>query len=330
MAKMYFEQDADLLLLEGKTIGVIGYGSQGHAQALNLRDSGGKVIVADVPGSAAWEAAKAAGFDVSEAAKVAKKADTIVLLVPDDLQPQVYREAIEPGLTAGKTLQFAHGFNIYYHQITPPPNIDVTLVAPKMHGVLLRKFFTEGKGAPGSVAIYQDASGKAMPIALAYARAIGCTRSGVVETTFKEETVTDIFNEQCGIGGGVIGLLKAAFETLVAAGYGEETVYLELFHELKGVADLINSYGIPGMIKRCSQTAQYGMMLRQYQVINESVREQMRQILRKIEDGTFAHKWLLEGKVGYPNYLTLLSLEDEHSSEVVGKKLRDLMPRLSK
>lgn len=330
MIKMYYDQDADLSLLDGKTIGIVGYGSQGHAQALNLRDSGCKVIVADVPGSAAWKAAEAAGFAVSEAAEVARKGDIIVFLVSDDFQPQIYRESIEPGLTAGKVFQFAHGFNIYYHQITPPLNVDVTMVAPKIHGVLLRKLFTENQGPPGSVAIYQDASGKAMSIALAYAKAIGCTRGGVVKTTFKEETVTDLFNEQCGIGGGVIGLLKFGFETLVEAGYGEETAYLELFHELKGVADLINSYGIPGMIKCCSLTAQYGMMLRQHQVINESVREQMRQILREIEDGTFAHKWILEGKIGYPNYLTLLSMENEHGSEVAGKKLRELMPWLTK
>jgi len=330
MAKMYYDQDADLSFLEGKTIGIVGYGSQGHAQALNLRDSSCKVIVADVPGSAAWKAAESAGFEVSDAAEVTRKADIIVFLAPDDLQPQVYRESIEPGLTAGKVLQFAHGFNIYYHQVKPPPNVDVTMVAPKIHGVLLRKLYTENQGPPGGVAVYQDASGKAMPIALAYAKAIGCTRGGVVETTFKEETVTDIFNEQCGIGAGVVGLLKAGWETLVEAGYGEETAYLELFHELKGVADLINSYGIPGMIKRCSTTAQYGIMLRQCQVVNESVREQMRQILHEIEDGTFAHKWILEGKIGYPNYLTLLSMEDEHGSEIAGKKLRELMPWLTK
>jgi len=330
MANMYYDQDADLSLLQGKTIGVVGYGSQGHAQALNLRDSGCTVLVADVPDSAAWKAAASAGFDVREAADVARRADIIVFLAPDDLQPQIYRESIAPGLTKGKVLQFAHGFNIYYHQIIPPPTIDVTMVAPKIHGVLLRKLYTENQGPPGGVAVHQDASGQALPLALAYAKAIGCTRGGVVETTFKEETVTDIFNEQCGIGGGVVGLLKVAWETLVEAGYGEETAYLELFHELKGVADLINSYGIPGMIKRCSTTAQYGIMLRQNQVISESVKKQMRRILREIEDSTFAHQWVLEGKIGYPNYLTLLSLEDEHGSEAAGKTLRELMPWLSR
>jgi ketol-acid reductoisomerase len=330
MAKMYYDQDADLTLLKGKTIGVVGYGSQGHAQALNLRDSGCQVIVAEMPGSAAWKAAESAGFKVLEAAEVARKADIIVFLAPDDLQPQVYRESIAPEMSEGKVLQFAHGFNIYYHQVIPPANIDVTMVAPKIHGVLLRKLYTENQGPPGGVAVYQDASGQALSIALAYAKAIGCTRGGVVQTTFKEETVTDIFNEQCGIGGGVVGLLKIAWETLVEAGYGEETAYLELFHELKGVADLINSYGIPGMIKRCSTTAQYGIMLRQYQVITDSVRDQMKRILREIEDGTFAHQWILEGKVGYPNHLTLLSREDEHGSEAAGKKLRELMPWLSR
>jgi ketol-acid reductoisomerase len=330
MAKMYYDQDADLSLLKDKTIGIIGYGSQGHAQALNLRDSGSKVIVAEAPGSNAWKAAEKAGFSVSEAAEVAREADIIVLLAPDDLQPQIYHQSIEPALTAGKTLQFAHGFNIYYHQIVPPPDIDVTMVAPKIHGVLLRKLYTENQGPPGSVAVYQDASGKAMPLALAYAKAIGCTRGGVVETTFKEETVTDIFNEQCGIGGGVVGLLKAGWEVLVEAGYSEETAYLELFHELKGVADLINSYGIPGMIRRCSQTAQFGIMSRQHRVIDDSVRENMRRVLREIEDGTFAHQWLLEGSIGHPNYLTLLSMEDEHGSETAGRKLRELMPWLTR
>lgn len=330
MAKMYYDRDADLSLLDGKTIGIIGYGSQGHAQALNLRDSGGKVLVADAPGSNAWKAAEKAGFNVSDTTEVAQKADIIVLLAPDDLQPQIYRQSVEPGLAAGKTLQFAHGFNIYYHQIVPPPMVDVTMVAPKIHGVLLRKLYTENQGPPGSVAVHQDSSGKAMSVALAYAKAIGCTRGGVVETTFKEETVTDIFNEQCGIGGGVVGLLKAGWEVLVEAGYSDETAYLELFHELKGVADLINSYGIPGMIRRCSQTAQYGIMSRQRRVVDDSVKANMRQLLREIEDGTFAHQWLLEGSIGHPNYLTLLSMEDEHGSETVGKKLRELMPWLTK
>lgn len=329
MVKIYFDKDADLSLLDGKTIGVIGYGSQGHAQALNLRDSGCKVIVAELPGTAAWKAAKSSGFELSDAAEVARKADIIALLVSDDLQPQVYRESIVDGLTAGKILQFAHGFNIYYHQILPPSNIDVILVAPKIHGVLLRKLYTENQGPPGSVGIFQDVSGKAMQIALACAKGIGLTRGGVVETTFKEEVVTDIFNEQCGIGGGVVGLLKAAYEVMVEAGYGEETAYLELFNEIKGVAELINSYGVPGMIRRCSMTAQYGIMLRQ-SVISKVVKEQMRKALREIEDGTFAHKWLTEGRIDYPNYRTLLCLEDEHSSEIIGKKLRDLMPRLEK
>jgi ketol-acid reductoisomerase len=330
MAKMYYDRDADLSRLDGKTIGIIGYGSQGHAQALNLRDSGGKVLVADAPGSNAWKAAEKAGFNVSDTTEVAQKADIIVLLAPDDLQPQIYRQSVEPGLAAGKTLQFAHGFNIYYHQIVPPPMVDVTMVAPKIHGVLLRKLYTENQGPPGSVAVHQDSSGKAMSVALSYAKAIGCTRGGVVETTFKEETVTDIFNEQCGIGGGVGGLLKAGWEVLVEAGYSDETAYLELFHELKGVADLINSYGIPGMIRRCSQTAQYGIMSRQRRVVDDSVKANMRQLLREIEDGTFAHQWLLEGSIGHPNYLTLLSMEDEHGSETVGKKLRELMPWLTK
>jgi len=324
MAKIYYDKDADLSLLNGKTIGVIGYGSQGHAQAQNLRDSGGKVIVAELPGTAAWQAAEQAGFKLMSAAEVTRKADIIALLVSDELQPQVYHESVRDELTKGKVLQFAHGFNIYYRQIVPPPDVDVILVAPKIHGVLLRKLFTENQGPPGSVAVFQDASGKALPTALAMAKGIGLTRAGVVDSTFKEEVVTDIFNEQCGIGAGVVGLLKAAYEVMIEAGYGAETAYLELFNELKGVADLINMYGTLGMIKRCSLTAQYGIMLRQ-SAIKETIKEQMRKTLREIEDGTFAHQWLTEGKIGYPNYRTLLSLEEEHPAEAVGKKLRELM-----
>jgi ketol-acid reductoisomerase len=330
MIKIYYDRDADLGLLKGKTIGVIGYGSQGHAQALNARDSGCEVIVADVPESAAWKAAEKDGFQVFTAAEAAQKADIIILLAPDDLQPKIYKESIEPGLSKGKVLQFAHGFNIYYHQITPPKDVDVILVAPKIHGVLLRKLYLEKQGPPASIAVHQDASGKAKQIALAFSKAIGCTRGGVIDTTFKEETITDIFNEQCGIGGGVVGLLKAAWEVLVEAGYGEETAYLELFNELKGVADLIKLYGVPGMIRRCSLTAQYGIMLCQNRVIDEAVKANMRRVLRDIEDGAFAHRWMAEGKIGYPNYLTLLSLEDEHKSEQVGKQLRDSMPGMAK
>jgi ketol-acid reductoisomerase len=320
MANMFFDKDADQYLLENKTIGVIGYGNQGHAQAQNMRDNGCRVIVASRPRGESWKAAEKAGFEVYEADEAAQKADIIIMLVQDDLQPQVYRYSIEKALTHGKTLQFAHGFNIYYRQIIPPPHVDVILVAPKLHGVLFRKVFTENSGPPGSIAVFQNASGKAMQIALASAKAVGLTRSGVVETTFKEEVVTDIFNEQCGIGGGVVGLLKAAYEVMIEAGYGEETAYLEVFNEIRGVAELINMYGPLGMINRCSMTARYGITLRQSE-ISKAVKEPMHRVLHEIEDGTFAQKWLTEGKIGYPNYRTLLALEEEHPAEAVRKRL---------
>ena len=330
MAKIFYDKDADLSLLNNKLIGIIGYGSQGHAQAQNLRDSGCKVIVGEVPDSAPWKAAKKAGFDVSTADKVTQKADVIVLLVPDDLHAQVYQDYIARGLKKGKTLQFASGFNIYYHQVAPPPDVDVVMVAPRIHGVLLRKLFTEKVYAPAAVAVHQDVSGKALKLALAYAKGIGATKAGVLETTFKEETVCDLFNEHCGIIAGVIGLIKTGWEVLVEAGYSEEAAYFELFHELKATSDLINSFGVPGMLRRCSMTAQYAGMLSQYRTINDAVRTEMRKLVKEIEGGEFAQKWILEGKLGHPNYLTLLSLEDEHGSEIVGKKLRSMMTWLPK
>jgi ketol-acid reductoisomerase len=240
------------------------------------------------------------------------------LLVPDDFHAEVYNDFIGPNITEGKLLQFASGFNIYYHQVNPPPNIDVTMVAPRIHGVLLRRLFTEKQYAPAAVAVQQNVSGKALQLALAYAKGIGCTKAGVLETTFKEETVCDLFNEHCGILAGIMGIIKVGWEELVRAGYTEEAAYFELFHELKAVADLINAYGVPGMVRR------------QYRMGNETVRMEMRKIIKELEDGTFAQKWILEGKAGHPNLLTLLSLEDEHGSEKVGKKLRGMMPWLAK
>ena len=330
MAKIYYDKDANLSLLKDKLIGIIGWGSQGHAQSQNLRDNGCNVIVAEVPNSVPWKAAKKAGFDVVKTDEATRRADIIVLLVPDDFHAQVYQEFIQPNLTEGKLLQFASGFNIYYHQVSPPPNIDLTMVAPRIHGVLLRKLFTEKQYAPAAVAVQQNVSGKALELALAYAKGIGCTKAGVLETTFKEETVCDLFNEHCGIIAGVIGLIKVGWEELVKAGYTEEAAYFELFHELKATADLINSFGVPGMLRRCSMTAQYAGMLSQYRTIGEGVRVEMRKLLKEIEDGSFAQKWILEGKLGHPNYLTLLSLEDEHGSEKVGKKLRGMMSWLGK
>jgi ketol-acid reductoisomerase len=330
MAKIYYDKDANLSLLKNKLIGIIGWGSQGHAQSQNLRDSGCNVIVGEVPNSVPWKAAKKAGFEVLKADEVVRRADIIVLLVPDDFHAQVFRDYIQPNLTEGKVLQFASGFNIYYHQVVPPPNVDVTMVAPRIHGVLLRKLFVEKQYAPASVAVHQNVSGKALQLALAYAKGIGCTKAGVLESTFKEETVCDLFNEHCGILAGVMGVIKVGWEELVRAGYTKEAAYFELFHELKAVADLINAYGVPGMLRRCSMTAQYGGMLSQYRMGNDAVRMEMRKIIKELEDGSFAQKWILEGKLGHPNLLTLLSLEDEHGSEKVGSKLREMMPWLAK
>ncbi|MGA2367757.1 MAG: ketol-acid reductoisomerase, partial [Dehalococcoidia bacterium] len=258
MAKIYYEKDADLALLKNKVIGIIGYGSQGHAHAQNLRDSGLKVIVAEAKGTEGYKAAKKAGFDVSDAADVAKRADVIMMLVPDQLQAKVYKESIADNLTRGKTLMFAHGFNIHYVQIVPPDFVDVTMIAPKCPGHMVRQLFVEKNGPPAIIAVYQNASGKAKEQALAYSRGIGCARAGVIETTFKEETETDLFGEQAVLCGGVTSLIKAGFETLVEAGYQPEIAYFECLHELKLIVDLIYRGGFNFMRYSVSDTAEYG------------------------------------------------------------------------
>src|SRR5512136_591163 len=275
MAKIYRDKDAKLELLKGKTIGIIGYGSQGNAHANNLKDSGCKVMVAEAPNSPAWKAAVKAGHDVATADKVSKAADIIVMLVPDNLQPKVYRESIEKNLTKGKMLMFAHGFNIHFGQIVPPANVDVTMIAPKGPGPMLRQVYIEGIGLPALVAVEQDASGKAKEIALAYARGIGCTRAGVIETTFAEETETDLFGEQSVLCGGVTALVKAGFETLVGAGYQPEIAYFECMHELKLIVDLMYKGGISFMRDSVSDTAEYGDYTRGPRVINEDVKYEM-------------------------------------------------------
>jgi len=328
MPRIYRDRDAKLNLLKGKTIGIIGYGSQGHAHANNLKESGCAVMVAEAPGTDGWKNAQKAGFKVATADKVAKAADIIVMLVPDNLHPAVYRESIEKGLAAGNTLMFAHGFNIHYGQIVPPANVDVSMIAPKCPGHMLRRLYTEGKGPPALVAVYQDASGKAKDVALAYAKGIGCARAGVIETTFAEETETDLFGEQTVLCGGVSALIKAAFETLIEAGYQPEIAYFEVLHELKLITDLIYQGGLSYMRYSVSDTAEYGDYTRGPRVIDEMVKEEMRIILEEIQDGSFAREWILENQAGRPCFNTIKRNEASHPIEVVGKNLRDMMPWL--
>ncbi len=330
MATIYYDDDCNLKLLEGKVIGIIGYGSQGHAQAQNLRDSGCQVIVAEAKGSEGWKNAKDAGFRVLMAAEVAKEADIIVMLAPDQLHRDIYYQTIEKGLASGNTLMFAHGFNIHYGQIIPPANVDVTMIAPKCPGHMLRQVYTEGKGSPAIVAVYQDASGKAKDIALAYAKGIGCSRAGVIETTFAEETETDLFGEQTVLCGGVTSLIKAGFETLVDAGYQPEIAYFECLHELKLIVDLIYQGGLSYMRYSVSDTAEYGDYSRGPRVIDEIVKDEMAQILAEVQDGTFAKEWILENQAGRPVYNALKRMESEHLIEEVGEELRQMMPWLKK
>jgi ketol-acid reductoisomerase len=328
MAKIYYDSDCDLGLLDGKVVGIIGYGSQGHAQAQNLRDSGCQVIVAEAKGSEGWKKAKEAGFDVLLADEVAKQADIIVMLAPDQLHRAIYYQSIEKGLAPGNTLMFAHGFNIHYGQIIPPPDIDVSMIAPKCPGHMLRQLYTEKKGPPAIVAVHQDVSGKAKDIALAYAKGIGCSRAGVIETTFAEETETDLFGEQTVLCGGISALIKAGFETLVEAGYQPEIAYFEVCHELKLIIDLIYQGGLSYMRYSVSDTAEYGDYTRGPRVIDEMVKDEMWQILAEIQDGSFAKEWILENQAGRPVYNALKRLDEEHPIELIGRELRQMMPWL--
>lgn len=328
MAKIYLEKDADLKLLKGKTIGIIGFGSQGHAHAQNLRDSGCQVIVAEARGTEGWKSAQKAGFKPVDAASVAREANIIVMLISDNLQPRIYRDSIEKELSKGKMLMFAHGFNIHFGQIVPPADIDVTMIAPKCPGHMLRQLYTEGSGPPALVAVYQNKSGKARDIALAYAKGIGCARAGVLETTFAEETETDLFGEQTVLCGGVSSLVKAGFDTLVEAGYQPEIAYFECFHELKLIVDLMYRGGLSFMRYSVSDTAEYGDYTRGPRVIDEMTKEEMRQILAEIQDGTFAREWILENQAGRPSYGAIKRHEAEHEIEIVGRKLRAMMPWL--
>jgi ketol-acid reductoisomerase len=328
MAKIYYDRDASLDLLKGKIVGIIGFGSQGHAHAQNLRDSGCQVIVAEVPGTEVWQAANKAGFQVATAADVAKKADIIVMLAPDTVQPRIYRESIEKEMARGKTLIFAHGFSIHFSQIVPPVEVDVSMIAPKCPGHMLRRLYTEGSGPPALVAIHQDNSKKAKEMALAYAKGIGCTRAGVLETTFAEETETDLFGEQTVLCGGVSSLIKAGFETLIEAGYQPEIAYFEVCHELKLIVDLIHQGGLSYMRYSVSDTAEYGDYTRGPRVVDDLVREEMQQILAEIQNGSFATEWILENQAGRSSFNAMRRMETEHPIEVVGKKLRDMMPWL--
>ena len=325
MAVIYYENNADLSLLDGKTVGIIGYGSQGHAHALSLHDSGVDVMVGLYQGSASWQKAEEAGLRVGTVSEVAQQADMMMMLVPDHLQSRIYRESIQPHLGPDKTLMFAHGFNIHYQQIVPPPQVDVTMVAPKAPGHRMREIFVQGSGVPGLLAIHQNPSGRAKEMALAYAKGIGCTRAGVLETTFKEETETDLFGEQTILCGGVTSLIKAGFETLVEAGYQPESAYFECMHELKLIVDLIYQGGLGYMRYSISDTAEYGDYSRGPRVIDQHVKENMKQVLEEIQNGSFAREWIAENDEGRPRFNMMRQRDANHPIEQVGKTLRDMM-----
>ncbi|MDX6554222.1 MAG: ketol-acid reductoisomerase [Miltoncostaeaceae bacterium] len=322
---MYYDDDADLELLRGRTVAVIGYGSQGHAHALNLRDSGVSVVVGLRPDSASAEKARGESLEVLSPAEAAAKADIVMMLVPDELQGGIYKAEIAPGLEAGNAIMFAHGFSIHFGQVVPPPGVDVLMVAPKGPGHLVRRTYTEGEGTPGLLAVGTDATGQAKQIGLAYARGIGCTRAGVIETTFADETETDLFGEQAVLCGGVTELVRAGFDTLVEAGYDPEMAYFECLHELKLIVDLIYEKGISGMRYSISNTAEYGDMTRGPRIITEDTRAEMRKILHEIQSGQFAREWLTENQVGRPSFNALARRQAEHPIEEVGKRLRGMM-----
>ena len=330
MAKMFYDQDANLSFLEGKKVAVIGYGSQGHAQAQNLKESGVNVIVGLRKGSPSWAKAEADGLKVYTVAEAAKLADIIQILLPDERQAKIYNEEILPGIKAGNALCFSHGFNIHFGQIVPPADVDVFMIAPKGPGHMVRRLYVEGTGIPGLVAVYQNASGKAMDIALAYGKGIGCTRAGVLLTTFKEETETDLFGEQCVLCGGLSELIRAGFDTLVEAGYQPESAYFEVCHELKLIIDLIYEGGIAGMRYSISDTAEYGDMRIGRRIINAETRKEMKKVLAEIQDGSFAKEWILENQAGRPLYNAIKRIDGEHMVETVGKELRSQMPWLKK
>lgn len=326
MAKIYYDDDADLHLLKGKKIAIIGYGIQGRGQSLNLRDSGLEVIVSELEGTPNFELAKKDGFNPVSARDASAAADIVQILTQDHLQAKLYKSDIVQNMTKGKALVFSHGFNIRFKQIKPSKKIDVFMIAPKGPGALVRRMYEEGKGVPCLVAIYQDATGNALKLALAYAKGIGGTRAGVIETTFEEETETDLFGEQTVLCGGVTELIKAGFDTLVEGGYQPEIAYFEVLHELKLITDLIQEHGISGMRRRVSNTACYGDITRGKRIINERTRKEMRKILKEVCSGKFAREWIKENEMGRPNFNSILKKEDEHPIEKVGIELRKMMP----
>lgn len=329
MVNMYYDSDADLSILKDKTIAVIGYGSQGHAQAQNLNDSGMKVVVGLRKNSSSWAQVEADGLTVMTPAEAAAAADIIQMLVPDEIAAGIYDAEIAPNLKSGNALCFSHGFNIHYNQIVPPGDVDVFMVAPKSPGHLVRRTYTEGNGVPGLLAVHQDATGNARQIGLAYARGIGCTRAGVIETTFLEETETDLFGEQVDLCGGCASMIKASFETLVEAGYQPEIAYFETLHELKLIVDLIHEGGLAKMWYSVSNTAEYGGMTVGPKIINDQSRAAMKEALNRIQNGEFAKEFVLEGRANRPVLNALERQEHNHPIEVVGKKLRAMMPWLN-
>jgi ketol-acid reductoisomerase len=322
---MYYDDDADLDLLRDATVAVIGYGSQGHAHALNLRDSGVSVVVGLRPGSSSAERARAEGLEVLPPAEAAARGDLVMILTPDELQGRLHREEIAPGLEPGNALLFAHGFSIHFGQVVPPEDVDVLMVAPKGPGHLVRRTYVEGAGTPGLLAVHQDATGSAKGLGLAYAKGIGCTRAGLIETTFAEETETDLFGEQAVLCGGLTELVRAGFDTLVEAGYNPDLAYFECLHELKLIVDLMYEKGIAGMRYSISNTAEYGDMTRGRRIITDQTRAEMRQILREIQTGLFAKEWLTENAVGRPQFTAIARRDAAHPVEEVGRRLRGMM-----
>ncbi|HXG15093.1 MAG TPA: ketol-acid reductoisomerase [Calidithermus sp.] len=324
-AKIYYDQDADLGLLKGRRIAIIGYGSQGHAHALNLRDSGQDVVVGLYRGSRSWGKAEKDGLRVATVAEAAQAADLVMVLLPDQVHRQTYEESIRPALGKGKTLMVAHGFSIHFNQMVPPPDVDVAMVAPKAPGHVMRDLFTQGPGVPALLAVHQDVSGKARDVALAYAKGIGCTRAGVIETTFREETETDLFGEQTTLCGGISHLIKAAFETLVEAGYQPEVAYFECMHEMKLIVDLFYQGGLAYMRYSVSDTAEYGDYTRGPRIVTAETKAEMKRILAEIQSGQFAREWVLENQANRTQFLAMRKRDADHPIEEVGRRLRGMM-----
>ena len=330
MSTMYYDQDADLTLLEGKKVAIIGYGSQGHAHALNLHESGVDVVVGLYEGSKSWDLAKEAGLQVATAADAAKAASIVMMLLPDEKQAQIYRDSIAPNLKKGDYLAFAHGFNIHFGQIAPPADVNVIMIAPKGPGHTVRSQFQEGKGVPSLIAIHQDPSGDSKEIAMAYAKGLGAGRAGIFETSFKEETETDLFGEQAVLCGGITALMKAGFDTLVEAGYQPEMAYFECVHEMKLIVDLINQGGLSYLRYSISDTAEYGDYTTGGKIITDETKKAMKEVLTDIQEGTWARSWLLENQVGRPYFNARRRMESESLLEKTGAKLRSLMSWLKR